>query len=100
MGGDLSELGKAAQLVLLGELRQGQRAVVAKLASPLSTEKVHPSGGHRLLEMGLLVGSEVEVVHEAPFWGDPIAVRVRGTLIAMRRSEANQILVWVKALCT
>lgn len=48
----------------------------------------------RLMEMGLLEGSRVEVAHEAPFGGDPIAVRVRGALIALRRNEANQ--VWVE----
>jgi ferrous iron transport protein A len=47
----------------------------------------------RLLEMGLLEGSAVEVVHEAPFGRDPIAVRVRGALIALRRNEANYIEV-------
>ena len=47
----------------------------------------------RLLEMGFLEGSRLEVIHEAPFGGDPIAVRVRGALIALRRNEANLIRV-------
>ena len=47
----------------------------------------------RLLEMGFLEGSSFEVVHEAPLGGNPIAVRVRGTLIALRREEAGAIEV-------
>jgi len=45
----------------------------------------------RLMELGLVQGSRVELVHEAPYGGDPIAVRVRGTLIALRRSEAARV---------
>jgi ferrous iron transport protein A len=44
----------------------------------------------------LLEGSTVEVLHEAPFGKDPIAVRVRGALLALRRSEANHVRVFVE----
>lgn len=67
----------------LGELKRGVKALITCVSSALP----------RLLEMGLVVGSRVEIVHEAPFGSDPIAVRVRGTLIALRRSEANAIEV-------
>lgn len=46
----------------------------------------------RLLEMGVVPGTSVEVVKSAPF-GDPIQVRVRGYSLAMRRSEAGAIEV-------
>jgi ferrous iron transport protein A len=45
------------------------------------------------MAMGFLEGSIAEVVHEAPFGGDPLAVRVRGTLLALRRQEANAVEV-------
>jgi len=47
----------------------------------------------RLMELGFLEGATVEVLHEAPFSKDPMAVRVRGSLIALRRSEASLIAV-------
>ena len=50
----------------------------------------------RLLEMGLIAGSEVEVLHEAPISGDPISVLVRGGMIALRRDEANYVEVEVR----
>ena len=73
----------------LGELRKGDKARIVKVgSSDLACEMTA-----RLLEMGLLEGSCVEVLHEAPFGGDPVAVRVRGALIALRRCEANMIEV-------
>ena len=77
----------------LGELRTGQGGTIVQVgAVPLEPTRIQIV--QRLMEMGFLDGSWVEVLHEAPFGGDPIAVRVRGTLIALRREEAN--LVWVE----
>jgi ferrous iron transport protein A len=47
----------------------------------------------RLLELGFLEGAPVEILHEGAFGGDPIAVRVDTTTIALRRREAMAILV-------
>ncbi len=71
----------------LGELILGQRAVILTIAANDLT--------NRLLEMGFLEGDVVEVMHEAPFNKNPIAVRVRGALIALRRNEANHITVGI-----
>src|SRR6266700_1178513 len=46
----------------------------------------------RLLELGFVEGAEVEVLHEGPLGGDPIAVRVNDNTIALRRREAMAIL--------
>ncbi len=72
----------------LGTLRKGGHGHITRLGdAPLNLVT-------RLMEMGFLEGSEVQVIHEAPFGGDPIAVRVRGTVVALRRQEANWI--WVQ----
>jgi ferrous iron transport protein A len=47
----------------------------------------------RLLELGLVEGAEIEVLHVGPIGRDPIAVRVNNTTIALRRREAMAILV-------
>jgi Fe2+ transport system protein FeoA len=44
----------------------------------------------RLLEMGILEGTEIEVVRLAPL-GDPIEIELRGYHLSIRRSEAEQI---------
>ncbi|HEY4855456.1 MAG TPA: FeoA family protein [Xanthobacteraceae bacterium] len=47
----------------------------------------------RLLELGFLEGAAVEVLHEGPLGRDPIAVRLNGTTIALRRREAMAVFV-------
>lgn len=47
----------------------------------------------RLLELGFLEGATVEVLHEGPLGRDPIAVRLNGTTIALRRREAMAVFV-------
>jgi ferrous iron transport protein A len=47
----------------------------------------------RLLELGIVEGADVEVLHEGPFGRDPMAVRVNDTTIALRRREAMAIIV-------
>ncbi len=69
----------------LGSLQQGSKAVVREIRIPVQ----HRS---RLLEMGLLVGTPVEIVRFAPL-GDPIELKVRGYHLSLRRHEADQILV-------
>jgi ferrous iron transport protein A len=51
----------------------------------------------RLLELGFVEGAAFELVHQAPFGGDPIAVRVRGALLALRRADASTIEVDLSA---
>lgn len=45
----------------------------------------------RLREMGFDEGVRVEVLHRAPFGGDPLAVSVGGSTIAIRRAQAQLI---------
>ena len=63
----------------------GTRAVVAEINLP-------PDHRPRLLEMGLLVGTTVELVRFAPL-GDPVEIKVRGYNLTLRKHEAEQILV-------
>lgn len=51
-----------------------------------------PAHRPRLMEMGLLVGTKVELVRFAPL-GDPVEIKVRGYNLTLRKSEAEQILV-------
>jgi ferrous iron transport protein A len=46
----------------------------------------------RLLEMGLLVGTPIEVIRFAPL-GDPVEIRIRGYNLSLRRHEAEQVMV-------
>jgi DtxR family Mn-dependent transcriptional regulator len=71
----------------LSELAPGAAAsVVALLPGCIGAER------SRLLDLGFVPGSRVEPVMQSPFDG-PVAYRVRGTLIALRREQAQQVLV-------
>ena len=54
--------------------------------------KLSPESRPRLMEMGLLVGTRVELVRFAPL-GDPVEIKVRGYNLTLRKHEADQILV-------
>jgi ferrous iron transport protein A len=53
---------------------------------------VPPASRARLMEMGLLVGTKVELVRFAPL-GDPVEIKIRGYNLTLRKSEAEQIMV-------
>jgi ferrous iron transport protein A len=69
----------------ISQMSAGTRGVVAEI-------KVSPENRGRLMEMGLLVGTSVELVRFAPL-GDPIEIKMRGYHLTLRRHEAEQI--WV-----
>ena len=46
----------------------------------------------RVMEMGLTVGTTIEVVKVAPL-GDPVEYKVRGGHLSLRKAEAALILV-------
>ena len=75
----------------LGELKKGMQGKITQVGGVDFSQDFIT----RLLEMGFLEGSFVELLHEAPFGADPIAVRVRGSVVAIRRAEANAIEVVV-----
>lgn len=69
----------------LTSLEVGSRAVVTEIKIPAEHRG-------RILEMGLLVGTPVELVRFAPL-GDPVEIKVRGYNLSLRKHEAEQILV-------
>ncbi len=46
----------------------------------------------RLMEMGLVPGVAVRMVKSAPF-GDPLEINVRGYSLALRRNEAESVVL-------
>ena len=50
----------------------------------------------RILDMGVIVGSEVHVERVAPL-GDPVAIRIKGYVLSLRKEEAAKVQVEVDA---
>ena len=69
----------------LTALGLGTTATVAEINLP-------PASRPRLMEMGLLIGTKVELVRFAPM-GDPVEIKVRGYNLTLRKHEAEQIFV-------
>ena len=67
-------------------------AVAAGHSATVAEIKVSPESRSRLMEMGLLVGTPVELVRFAPL-GDPVEIKVRGYNLTLRKHEAEQIFV-------
>jgi ferrous iron transport protein A len=51
--------------------------------------------GQRILQLGLLEGTEVEVIRRAPA-GDPLEVRLMGYSLSLRADEARSVVVEVR----
>ena len=65
------------------ELDFGERGIISEIDSS------HPSS-KRIIEHGFTPGQTIELINKSIF-NDPITVSVRGTLIAIRKSEAGCI---------
>lgn len=48
----------------------------------------------RLMEMGLVKGAEIKVIRLAPS-GDPMEILLRGYSLALRKKEAEQVILEV-----
>ncbi len=67
----------------LDQIAAGSSATIVGFAADASP---------RLMEMGLLPGTRVDVVRLAPL-GDPMDLRVRGFHLSIRREEAARVQV-------
>lgn len=70
----------------LSDLKQGQKAKVRELKSTGNIRR-------RLLDIGLVEGTEVECLHKSPT-GDPTAFLIRGAVIAIRSEDSSNILIY------
>lgn len=69
----------------LDQLRPGQRARVIKIAGTGAIRR-------RLMDMGMIRGTEVEVLRTAPL-GDPVEYRLLGYHLSLRKTEAQMVEV-------
>lgn len=73
----------------LNALAAGEVALI----SAIDRGGLAPETAQRLCELGFDEGVDVEILHRAPFGGDPIAVRVGNMVVAVRRDMAALIEV-------
>ncbi|KPP94585.1 MAG: ferrous iron transport protein FeoA [Bacteroidetes bacterium HLUCCA01] len=61
-------------------------------AENLRVTRVTGPALNRMLEMGITPGTAIDFIRQAPL-GFPIEIKVRGFLVALRKSEADHIEV-------
>jgi ferrous iron transport protein A len=67
------------------DLKFGQKAIIEDI------DFKHPSS-KRILEFGFTPGQEIELMNKS-FFNDPISVSIRGSLIALRKEDAESIKI-------
>lgn len=67
------------------DMTPGEKAIIKDI------DNSH-SSAHRILEIGFTPGQEIELINQTVF-NDPIALSIRGAIIAIRRNEAICILI-------
>ena len=98
--GALAEQPERAPTVALATLRKGDRGVVQQVLeidAGVVGDQVGASIGRRLVEIGFVPGERVQIIETVWPGGDPMAVRVGSTVFALRRREAQAVLVQVEA---
>lgn len=83
-----------AEPVRLGALHKGAVAEIVGLDESGVVTPLHEGELElRLIEMGLVEGAHIQILHEGFPGRDPIAVRVSDHTVALRRGEANAVIV-------
>lgn len=74
----------------LADLSEGCRGTVTAVNSSGSMRR-------RLMDMGFIEGTEIKCLNRSPS-GDPTAYFIRGTVIALRKNDARDILILTENL--
>jgi len=86
----------------LSQLRKGTKGIVCGVSDIPGTgvtlgDSVGSTIARRLVELGFIAGERIEVIEEVRPGGDPIAVRIGSSMFALRRREAQAVLIQVEA---
>lgn len=73
----------------LSELNPGEKGRIIRIFGDKALRR-------RLLDMGLVIGTEIEMVRKSPL-GDPIEFLVRGYNLSLRKRECENIYVRVNS---
>lgn len=101
--GELAEDGVALPRgVSLAQLHTGARGIVTAVmeggdAAVTLGDVAGSTIARRLIELGFVPGEKIEVISEVRPGRDPLAVRIGSSIFALRRREAQAVLVQLEA---
>jgi ferrous iron transport protein A len=81
----------SSNVIKLSEARVGDRGVITSVGTHCHHEAEETELERRLLELGLVEGANIELIHQGLFGRDPIAVKVDDMRVALRRKEAASL---------
>jgi ferrous iron transport protein A len=82
----------------LGRGTKGMKGVVVQVGAEAASAAFELDPGElerRLLEIGFVEGARVEILEVGLIGGDPLAIRLDDMRVALRRREADAVLVRV-----
>ena len=88
-----AQSGAVAAMRTLDQLGKGEQAIVAAINPSLAFGTLDALVTRRLWELGFLPGALISVVGFGLLNRDPVAVKIGGTKFALRRAEAQKVLV-------
>ncbi len=71
--------------VRLSDLEPGRYGVVRDIRAEDTVRR-------RLMDLGIIEGARIEMIRPAPL-GDPLQIKVHGALVALRKREADTLLI-------
>ncbi len=82
-----------SNVIKLSDARVGDRGVIVSVGTHCHHQAGEVELERRLLELGLVEGATVELLHEGLFGRDPMALKVDDMRVALRRREAASLTV-------
>ncbi|MBE9558074.1 MAG: ferrous iron transport protein A [Proteobacteria bacterium] len=94
---EIASRGEAAVSIRLGRGAKGLRGTVLRVGGTGGDtySETAMELERQLLEIGFVEGASVEIIHEGFIRGDPIAVKLDDMRVALRRRDAEAILIRV-----
>ncbi len=71
--------------MLLSDLKIQEKAEIKAI-------RVSGRQGRRLLDLGFIPGTIIKAIRKSPL-GDPVAYRIKGTVLALRKEETDLIQI-------
>ena len=82
-----------SNVIKLSEARVGDRGTIVSVGAHCHHQTEEMELERRLLELGLVEGANIELIHEGLFGRDPMALKVDDMRVALRRREAASLSI-------
>ena len=82
-----------SNVIKRSEARVGDRGTIVSVGAHCHHQTEEMELERRLLELGLVEGANIELIHEGLFGRDPMALKVDDMRVALRRREAASLSI-------